>query len=229
MIISRLFDDWRRYGIYNCEYERPIAFRATDCWQLYKPAIYKWVWDRGPFGIMHPAGYRWEASVPAIARGIADPERLWEASLPHDIGYETQGGLRPFRVWNDDGTFSQQQLVNWYTSRPLSENPVSKNRWDAVLFAFALVSGVHPGMAEETYVAVTMMAWIAYKTHAMDKSLKEQATNMQKVVETTNGMNDARIAAEKTAALAVGVLEGRQQVRKELGDSPPSSDKTSKP
>jgi len=74
-----------------------------------------------------------------------------------------------------------------------------------------------------------VMAWIAYKTHAMDKSLKEQATNMQKVVETTNGMNDARIAAEKTAALAVGVLEGRQQVRKELGDSPPSSDKTSKP
>ncbi len=157
MIIDRLFDDWRRYGIRKCEYERPIAFRTVDGWQLYKPAIYKWVWDRGPFAIMHPDGYRWDgASVPGIARGAVDPARLWEASLPHDIGYETQGGLRPYRVWHDDGSFSQRQIVNWYTNMPLAANPVSKSRWDAVLFAFALASGVHPGMAEETYVAVTI-------------------------------------------------------------------------
>ena len=65
-----------------------------------------------------------------------------------------------------------------------------------------------------------LMAWIAYKTNKIGTAVEKQKQHIEKIVETTNGMNEARIAAEKEAALVKGVLEGRQQVRKELTEEP---------
>ncbi len=153
MIIERLINDRKRYNIQNCEYETPIAFRAAGLWQLSKPVVYKWTWDLGRSAVMIPPDYRWSASVPKLARIKVDPELLFEASLLHDMGYETQGGERNYRVWLRDGTFVEGKLVNWYTGK--SFNPsIPRSRWDALLFAFALASGVPPGMAEEAYVGV---------------------------------------------------------------------------
>ncbi len=65
-----------------------------------------------------------------------------------------------------------------------------------------------------------VMAWIAFKTKTIGTAVEEQKKHIEKIVETTNGMHEARIAAEKEAALVKGVLEGRQQVRKELTEEP---------
>ncbi len=59
-------------------------------------------------------------------------------------------------------------------------------------------------------------AWIAYKANALGKTLEKQTAHIEKVIETTNGINEARIRAEKEASSAKGVLEGRQQVRAEI-------------
>lgn len=161
MIIGRIFSDWQRYNITACEYG-PLLVRkiGIKLWELHEPCLYSWTWDRGKCGIMHPSGYRWDgASVPQSVRNIVDPETAFDGSLPHDLLYETQGGLRMFRVWQVDGTYREQPLVDWYTEAPLS---ISRARADAILFAFWLLSGMPVGMAEQGYLAVHLFGQAAW-------------------------------------------------------------------
>jgi len=154
MIIEGLINDRKRFNIQNCAYRRPIAHRTDDgLWELTEPSVYRWTWDLGDCAFLHPEGYRWCASVPRIARMLVDPEMLFECSLPHDMGYETQGGIRQFSTYSIDGSCQKSSLVNWYSGEPLA---LSRSRIDALFFAFALESKVPPGMAEKAYVAVYM-------------------------------------------------------------------------
>ncbi len=155
MIISSLFRDWKRYEIKNCEYEPPCAHRVGADWELVRPCVYKWEWDLGKYGFCHLQGYRWNGStVPYLGQALCNITTLFECSLPHDLGYETQGGVRPFKIWQSNGTYVESELVNWFTNEPLSARPLSRARIDALMFAFALASRVPPGMDEEAYVGV---------------------------------------------------------------------------
>lgn len=161
MIIGQILFDWKRYNIQDCAHG-PLRVDkiGPKLWELHEPCLYSWTWDRGKNGIMHPAGYRWDgASVPRPARNIVDTEAAFDWSLPHDLGYETQGGLRLFRVWKLDGTYSEQPLVDWYTGAPLS---ISRARFDALLFAGWLSSGMGVGMAEQGYLAVHLFGQAAW-------------------------------------------------------------------
>jgi hypothetical protein len=153
VIIGRLFNDWQRYYIKDCQFQQPETRKiGPKLWQLTQPSLYSWTWDRGRCGIMHPAGYRWDgASVPREARSIVDSEIAFEGSLLHDVLYETQGGLRPYRIWGIDGSYREAVITDWYTGAPLS---ISRARADALLFAFWLASGMGVGMAEQGYLAV---------------------------------------------------------------------------
>lgn len=161
MIIGKIFSDWKRYNIQGCEYgQLRVNKIGPKLWELHEPCLYSWTWDLGSCAIMHPASYRWDgASIPQAARNIVDTETAFDGSLPHDLLYETQGGLRPYRVWKRDGTFREQPLTDWRTRVPLS---ISRNRADAVLFAFWLASGMQVGMAEQGYVAVHLFGQAAW-------------------------------------------------------------------
>jgi Protein of unknown function (DUF1353) len=161
MIIGRLFTDWQRYNIQDCQFQQTETRKiGPKLWELLQPNLFAWTWDRGRQGIMHPAGYRWDgASIPQRVRDVVDSETAFEGSLPHDLLYETQGGLRLFRVWQMDGTYREQPLVDWFTGAPLS---ISRARADALLFAFWLAAGMHVGMAEQGYVAVYLFGQSAW-------------------------------------------------------------------
>lgn len=161
MIIEQMLFDWKRYNIQDCEYgPLRVGKIGPKLWELHEPCTYTWTWDRGKAGIMHPAGYRWDgASVPKPARNIVDTETAFDGSLIHDLLYETQGGLRLFRIWGIDGTYRESQLIDWYTRQPLS---ISRARADALLFAFWLRSGMPVGMAEQGYVAVHLFGQAAW-------------------------------------------------------------------
>lgn len=161
MILGRIFSDWKRYNIQDCDYG-PLRVDkiGPKLWELHEPVLYTWTWDQGRVGIMHQAGYRWDgASVPVRVRDVVDTETAFDGSLPHDLLYETQGGLRMFRVWLIDGTYREEPLRDWYTGAPLS---ISRARADAILFAFWLRSGMPVGMAEQGYLAVHLFGQAAW-------------------------------------------------------------------
>jgi len=161
VIIGHIFDDWQRYGIQDCQFQQIETRKiGPKLWELLRPNLFAWTWDRGRCGIMHPAGYRWDgASVPPAVRNVVDTEAAFDGSLPHDLLYETQGGLRYFRVWQIDGTYREEPLADWYTGASLS---ISRARADALLFAFWLASGMGVGMAEQGYLAVHLFGQAAW-------------------------------------------------------------------
>jgi len=144
MIISKIFDDWKRYNIERTIYDKPVVRKdGPKLWTLAEPSVYTWLWDRGPEGVCVRSGFTLNgASVPRALRGIVDPEMLFDSSILHDLGYAAHGGDRPVQG---------MQVVDWYTNLPISW---SKERVDALFFAFALASGVPVAMAEQAYVAV---------------------------------------------------------------------------
>lgn len=141
-------DDWERYNIQDTAYD-PLTVTKTGPkeWTLAKPSVFRWTWDKGEAGILVPQGYAANASVPRFLESLADPEMLFDGSVPHDFLYERQGG-------------SRHEVLNWRVNKPVQW---SRARCDAIAFAFWLCSGVPVATAELAYAAVHLCGGTAWR------------------------------------------------------------------
>ena len=150
--------DWRRYNIRNCRYPFPFSAEliSTDpcLWEYQRPALHSWEWDLGTVNILIPTWYRMNGtSCPRHAYSIVDPIASLIGSGLHDLLYETQCGLRPFRIWKPTGGYDLVQLLDAVTHQPipfLSNNCPADDtmdrlraRADAVMRCFWHTANMH--------------------------------------------------------------------------------------
>lgn len=158
------FGDWQRYAITNVRRGALDARKlGPKWWQMSGTGcLFSWTWDLGECGIWIPPGYQCDgASIPKPFRDVVDPETAFDWSWPHDLLYEAHGGDRPFRVWNDDGTFSTDTLRDYHTGVALA---LSKERADALLVAGWIASGMRRREALAGYAAVRQFGAHAWES-----------------------------------------------------------------
>ena len=176
-ILSHIAVDWRRYQIRNCSFPEtiPCGWAGPHLWVPTEYFVMSWDWDLGHVAIGFEPGFFIDgASIPVIAGGIVDPIAALPGSWPHDKGYTTCAGTRPYQVWTGTAEWEERQLRDANTGLPIKWDGIyepseerRRARADAVLMAFWLASGMPRDMAERGYAAVRLAgsrAWESVET-----------------------------------------------------------------
>lgn len=156
--------DVRKLGPKLWEMRRTSVVTAHDSLEAVPQAsgcMFRWTWDLGDCALLVPTGYRSDgASVPKPYRNIVDPEAAFDWSWPHDIFYQTHGGDRAFKVWNEDGTVRLETLTNAVTGEPMS---IDRCRADALLFCGWVSEGMKRFEAVAGYDALRQFGTQAWE------------------------------------------------------------------
>jgi len=98
-----------------------------------------WEWEydlRGTrYRMFIPAGVEYDPSIPTLAEGVVPEDRLFSASLPHDVLYKLQGDL----------------------SR--TKYPVLASRWDETWHRRLRVSRLYADLLFDKIAEVTGVSW----------------------------------------------------------------------
>jgi len=115
----------------------PHSEPSHDEWTRTLVKDWEWEYDlRGTrYRMFIPAGVEYDPSIPTFAESVVPEDRLFSASLPHDVLYKLQGDL----------------------SRP--DYPVLASRWDGTWHRRLRVSRLYADLLFDKIAEVTGVSW----------------------------------------------------------------------